>query len=157
MSGNATADYIYFNGKRVARIDLPGGAVRYYFSDHLGTASVVTDNVGAIKDESDYYPYGAERVITDLDSNRYKFTGKERDAESGLDQFGARYYASAWGRFMTPDWAARPTTVPYAVFGDPQSLNLPVTKPRSLPELGAEYFQEQGQSCHRCWQGNEKE
>ncbi|MGA9043136.1 MAG: RHS repeat-associated core domain-containing protein [Terriglobales bacterium] len=53
-----------------------------------------------------------------------KFTGKERDAESGLDNFGARYDSSTLGRFMTPDWAARPTTVPYAVFGDPQSLNL---------------------------------
>ena len=54
----------------------------------------------------------------------YKFTGKERDNESGLDNFGARYDSSNLGRFMTPDWAARPTTVPYAVFGDPQSLNL---------------------------------
>ena len=59
-------------------------------------------------------------VITD----RYKFTGKERDSESGLDNFGARYNASSLGRFMTPDWAAKPTTVPYAKFGDPQSLNL---------------------------------
>ena len=52
------------------------------------------------------------------------FTGKERDAESGLDNFGARYNASSLGRFMTPDWAAKPTTVPYASFGDPQTLNL---------------------------------
>jgi RHS repeat-associated protein len=55
---------------------------------------------------------------------RTKFTGKERDTESGNDYFGARYYGSSLGRFMTPDWAARPTAVPYAVFGDPQSLNL---------------------------------
>jgi RHS repeat-associated protein len=54
----------------------------------------------------------------------HKFTGKERDSESGLDNFGARYFASTMGRFMSPDWAARPTAVPYAVFGDPQSLNL---------------------------------
>jgi len=54
----------------------------------------------------------------------YKFTGKERDSESGLDMFGARYYGSSLGRFMTPDWAAKPTAVPYAMFGDPQSLNL---------------------------------
>jgi RHS repeat-associated protein len=33
----------------------------------------------------------------------YKFTGKERDSESNLDEFGARYYASSIGRFMTPD------------------------------------------------------
>lgn len=54
----------------------------------------------------------------------HKLTGKERDTESGLDNFGARYNASTMGRFMTPDWAAKPTTVPYAEFGDPQSLNL---------------------------------
>jgi RHS repeat-associated protein len=51
-------------------------------------------------------------------------TGKERDTESNLDEFGARYYASSLGRFMTPDWAAKPTSVPYAHFGNPQSLNL---------------------------------
>src|ERR1017187_5065920 len=54
----------------------------------------------------------------------YTFTGKERDSESGLDEFGARYYASSLGRFMTPDWAAKPVTVPCAKFGDPHSLNL---------------------------------
>jgi RHS repeat-associated protein len=54
----------------------------------------------------------------------HKFTGKERDSESGLDEFGARYYGSSLGRFMTPDWAAKPTDVPYANFGNPQSLNL---------------------------------
>ncbi len=52
------------------------------------------------------------------------FTGKERDAESGLDMFGARYYGSSLGRFMTPDWATKPISVPYADFGDPQTLNL---------------------------------
>ena len=51
-------------------------------------------------------------------------SGKERDTESGLDMFGARYYGSSLGRFMTPDWAAKPITVPYANFGNPQSLNL---------------------------------
>jgi len=56
--------------------------------------------------------------------NGYKFTGKERDSESGLDEFGARYYASSLGRFMIPDWAAAPTAVPYAHYGNPQSLNL---------------------------------
>jgi RHS repeat-associated protein len=38
--------------------------------------------------------------------------------------FGARYYGSSLGRFMTPDWAAKPTAVPYAKFGNPQTLNL---------------------------------
>jgi RHS repeat-associated protein len=54
----------------------------------------------------------------------HKFTGKERDAESGLDYFGARYYASNMGRWMSPDWAAKAEPVPYAKLDDPQSLNL---------------------------------
>jgi RHS repeat-associated protein len=54
----------------------------------------------------------------------YKFTGKERDAESGNDYFGARYYASTMGRFLSPDWSAKVQPVPYAKLDDPQSLNL---------------------------------
>jgi RHS repeat-associated protein len=52
------------------------------------------------------------------------YTGKERDTESGNDYFLARYYNSALGRFTTPDWSAKTDPVPYAVFTDPQSLNL---------------------------------
>jgi RHS repeat-associated protein len=52
------------------------------------------------------------------------FTGKERDTESGLDYFGARYYASNMGRWMSPDWADKPEAVPYSSLDDPQSLNL---------------------------------
>ena len=51
-------------------------------------------------------------------------TGKERDTESGNDYFGARYYASTMGRFMSPDWASIPTPIPYAELANPQTLNL---------------------------------
>jgi RHS repeat-associated protein len=51
-------------------------------------------------------------------------TGKERDTESGNDYFGARYYASSMGRFLSPDWSAKEEPVPYAQLIDPQSLNL---------------------------------
>ena len=51
-------------------------------------------------------------------------TGKERDTESGNDYFGARYYASSMGRFMSPDWSAKEEPVPYAKLDDPQTLNL---------------------------------
>ena len=54
----------------------------------------------------------------------YQFTGKERDAESGLDYFGARYYGSNRGRFMSPDWSVSADPVPYARMDNPQSLNL---------------------------------
>jgi RHS repeat-associated protein len=124
LSGTLKSEYVFFDGERVARRDLfaPGG-VFYYFSDHLKTASVITDSLGNIKSESDYYPWGGELQFINNDSNHYKFTGKERD-ETGLDYFGARYYSNGLGRFITPDWAAKAIPVPYAEFGDPQSLNL---------------------------------
>ncbi len=59
-----------------------------------------------------------------LEGVRSRCTGKEHDSESGLDNFGARYDSSQYGRFMTPDWSGKPQGVPYAQFGDPQSLNL---------------------------------
>jgi RHS repeat-associated protein len=58
------------------------------------------------------------------DATEHHFTGKERDTESGNDYFGARYYASSMGRWMSPDWAPNVQTVPYADFTHPQTLNL---------------------------------
>jgi RHS repeat-associated protein len=124
LTGTINEEYAYFNGERIARIDRPSGTVHYYFSNHLGSASVITDANGNVEEQTDFFPFGGIAYSSGSDSNRYKFTGKERDSESNLDNFGARYFAYATGRFMTPDWAARPTSVPYAVFGDPQSLNL---------------------------------
>ncbi len=104
VAGTWTIEHMYFNGKRVARRELvPGYSLRYHFSDHLGSASVVTNVTETVKDESDYYPFGGERVITNQDPNQYKFTGKERDTESGLDYFGARYHSSSLGRFTSVD------------------------------------------------------
>ena len=60
----------------------------------------------------------------DVRLERSHFTGKERDTESGNDYFEARYYSSAMGRFMSPDWSAQEEPVPYAKLDDPQSLNL---------------------------------
>jgi RHS repeat-associated protein len=94
-------EYIFFRGKRIARRDYSNN-VDYYFADHLGTARVVTNAAGTILDDSDFYPFGSERAVTSSSGNTYKFTGKEPDLESGLDNFGARYN-SAMGRFMSPD------------------------------------------------------
>ena len=124
-AGNLTNEFIFFNGKRVARRVVATGAVYYYFADHLGSSNVITDASGARQAESDFYPYGGEVVVqADATANHYKFTGKERDTETGVDYFFARYYSSALGRFLTPDWSATPAPVPYANLGDPQSLSL---------------------------------
>ena len=71
----------------------------------------------------EFAPFG-EELDTEATLNHYKFTGKERDTESGLDYFGARFYASTAGRFMSPDWSAKAEPVPYSKLDDPQSLNL---------------------------------
>jgi RHS repeat-associated protein len=68
---------------------------------------------------------GTVHLLSGFARNSYKgFTGKERDAETGNDYFGARYYASSMGRWMSPDWSAKFEPVPYAKLGDPQTLNL---------------------------------
>jgi RHS repeat-associated protein len=86
---------------------------------------MVVSAAGAIENESEFYPFGGELQFSASDpANHYKFTGKERDAESGLDYLGAREFSSTLGRFTIPDWSSAPTPVPYAKLADPQSLNL---------------------------------
>ncbi len=99
----------------------------YYLSDHLGTAHMEFTAGGYPIWQGQFAPFGAE-IDTQASGNHYKFTGKERDTESGLDYFGARYYGSSMGRFMTPDYSASndgpPDAVPYGDLSNPQSLNL---------------------------------
>jgi hypothetical protein len=129
-NGNLTSEYIFLNGRRIARRDVSGNHVYYLFADMLGSSNVVATSAGALDNESQFYPYGGESVITqNLTNQKYKFEGKERDPESasiaqpqGLDNFGARFDSSATGRFMSPDWASSPEPVPYAKLGNPQTL-----------------------------------
>lgn len=107
-------------------------STHYFLADHLGTAQLELAEGGWPVYSGQFAPYGGELLngspLTpgqpDGSSSNYKFTGKERDSESGLDYFGARYYTSNMGRFMSPDWSAGPQAVPYADLSDPQSLNL---------------------------------
>jgi len=101
LSGNLLNDYVYFNGQRVARVDASGGKYSY-FSGPLGSTALVW-GPGGTKQELDYYPFGGERVITNTLENHYKFTGMERDSESGLDHTLYRQYASNLGRWLSPD------------------------------------------------------
>lgn len=98
----------------------------FHHSDWLGTERLRTDINGVSCETISSLPFGDGQTIggTCGDVDAHHFTGKERDTESNLDYFGARYYSSTQGRFMIPDWAAKPTAVPYAEFGGPQSLNL---------------------------------
>jgi RHS repeat-associated protein len=78
----------------------------YYLKDHLGSIKVTVNTAGAVVGYDDYYPYGmvmTGRSSTSSADGRYKFTGKERDASTGLDYFGARYYDSWNGRWDQVD------------------------------------------------------
>ncbi len=101
----------------------------YLTADHLGSTRVITDGTQAAKKRYDYLPFGEEippsvggrSAVSGYgatDCTRQKFTGKERDAESGLDYFGARYMSGAQGRFTSPD-PQNAGGFP----GDPQSWN----------------------------------
>jgi len=108
---------------------------KFYLADQVGTTQMELGADGSVLWQGWFTPFGQEiinggeqiiqgQVTPDGSNNRYKFTGKERDAESGLDYFGARYYASNMGRWMSPDWSAKEDPVPYAKLDDPQTLNL---------------------------------
>jgi RHS repeat-associated protein len=78
----------------------------YNLEDHLGSSSVRLDTNGAIIDKEEYYPFGDSSLRT-FDKKRYRFTGKEKDSESGLYNFGARYYAAWTCRFISVDPKAK--------------------------------------------------
>ncbi|GAC1657309.1 MAG: hypothetical protein NVS9B15_18630 [Acidobacteriaceae bacterium] len=125
-SGGTTAEYIFFGGKRIAMLPATGNA-QFYVEDMLGSSRIVTTNAGVVCYDADFYPYGGERTPYTNNcptSNNYKFEGKERDTETGNDDFGARYYSNRFGRWLSADWSAVPAPVPYANLTNPQTLNL---------------------------------
>ena len=97
--------------------------LHFYLDDPLGSRRVQTDYAGVVEKTCQSLPFGDGETCL-ATPTEHLFTGKERDAESGNDYFGARYYSSSMGRFMSPDWSAKAEPVPYAKLDDPQSLNL---------------------------------
>jgi len=104
----------------------------------------MTDSNGNVVWQSDFYPYGGERVITDTlppnnPDNTYKFTAHERDTETGLDHTDNRQYASTTGRWLSPDPTSGSCDSPqswnaYAyVKGDPMDF----TDPDGLQPCGS--------------------
>jgi RHS repeat-associated protein len=87
---------------------LPVTLTRYQFANHLGSASLELDAAGTIISYEEYYPYGstsyqAGRNAAEVSLKRYRYTGMERDEESGLNYHGARYYAPWLGRWTSCD------------------------------------------------------
>ena len=76
--------------------------IEYYHLDALGSVRAVTDENADVIERHDYLPYG-EEWNPEPSTNSRKFTGKERDEETGFDYFGARYYEAQLARFTTID------------------------------------------------------
>jgi RHS repeat-associated protein len=120
LSGSITngtfSEYVFFNGKRIARRN-SSNTVFYNFADHLGTSRVIVQ-AGQTSPcyDADFFPFGGEKTVVNTCPPTRKFTDKERDTESGLDYFGARYYSSSAGRFVSVDSGAY-------VLQDPETLN----------------------------------
>jgi len=136
-----TSNWVHSNafegGRLTGTYDSDGKGVHFSIADPLGTKRVQlgiqSSNGTATIDENCYsLPFGnnfgntpqTNCVGPGVDATEHHFTGKERDTESGNDYFGARYYASSMGRFLSPDWSAKMEPVPYAKIENPQSLNL---------------------------------
>jgi RHS repeat-associated protein len=82
--------------------------VRYQFGNHLGSAALELDDQAQIISYEDYYPYGSTSYQAgpsqaEVSLKRYRYTGMERDEESGLEYHSARYYAPWLGRWTSCD------------------------------------------------------
>jgi len=77
-------------------------AVRYNLEDHLGTSSVELEGDGSLINREEYYPFG-DTSFGAFAKKRYRYVGKEKNGESGLYYYGARYYAPWMCRFVSVD------------------------------------------------------
>ena len=87
------------------------GGKLYYLKDHLGSTRALVNETGAVVESHDYYPFGLQMPGRSFPAantaTKEKFTGKERDTETGLDYFGARYYDPSIGRWLSVDPAGQ--------------------------------------------------
>jgi RHS repeat-associated protein len=103
--------------RRIAMVDTPtvkpaGSSgtqlTRYQYSNHLETACLELDDQARIISYEEYYPFGSTSFqgtdqSREVPAKRYRYTGKERDEESGFYYHGARYYAPWLARWTAPD------------------------------------------------------
>jgi len=117
--GQWVRDYIYVGNQLIA--EYKGTTYYYYASDQINSTRVVTDNSGVVVYSAAYDPYGGiQKTWVSTYAPTTKFSGKERDVESGLDYFGARYFASFHFRFLSVD----PKMNKQTALANPQAWNL---------------------------------
>jgi RHS repeat-associated protein len=76
--------------------------IKYNFDDHLGSSNILVDDSGTLVNQEEYYPFG-ETSFGAYAKKRYRFCGKEKDEESGMYYYGARYYSPWLCRFISVD------------------------------------------------------
>jgi RHS repeat-associated protein len=94
-----TAQYVYAGSGLIA--EYKNNTTEFVHTDHLGSTRLVTAVNKSVLDSLDYLPFG--KSVAGGTGTTHEFIGKERDAESGLDNFGARFYSATIGRFVTAD------------------------------------------------------
>jgi RHS repeat-associated protein len=111
---------------RIAMIDRDTGGdtvIRYQLADHLGSSTIELDDKANIISYEEYHPFGTtsyQKHNTTISQKRYKYVGKERDNETGMYYYGARYYAAWTCRFVSVDPLAEkyPEWSPYVYCAD---------------------------------------
>jgi RHS repeat-associated protein len=101
--GTLLREYIHSDNVDEILAMQAGANTYYYHYDGLGSVTEITDDTGAIVENYTYDPSGTPSVTTSTINNRYRFTGREYDEESGLYHYRARAYSPAIGRFMQRD------------------------------------------------------
>jgi RHS repeat-associated protein len=123
-NGNWQRTNTFAGSALIASYDTNG--LHFHLNDPLGTRRMQTSYQGQPEEECQSWPYGdqlycyqdSNAPATADDATPLHYTGKERDTESGNDYFGARYYGSSMGRFLSPDAFYHDSHV-----ADPQSWN----------------------------------
>ena len=126
--GSNTFKARYSHGERIDQplaVQRAGLGFFYYHADHQGSIRNLTDSSGAIVNAYDYDAYGRMMTTSVSVPNPFTYTGRERDAESGLYYYRARYYNPQTGRFLSEDpisFAAGDTNLYRYVFNNPVNL-----------------------------------
>lgn len=82
--------------------------IRYQLENHLGSSVLELDHEAKLITYEEYYPYGGTALLAgaseiEIKLKQYRYSGKEKDAATGLYYYGARYYCTWLGRWLTPD------------------------------------------------------